>query len=210
VRLLALALSGLTLTALVAGCGGDSSSSSSSSPKVKPVAQRLDSPAVSTPPAKAPDFALGDSTGKLVQLSDYKGKSVLLMFIYAHCPDVCPLMVGNLHAALEQMTPAERAKTQIIAVSVDPKGDTPVEVNKFLKLHDMTGRMEYLVGSEAELEPVWKQYGVQVQASPEDREQVGHSAFLYGITGQGNKLALYPANFKPQWIVHDVPLLASA
>jgi protein SCO1/2 len=206
VRLPALALTGLALTVVAAGCGSSSSSHSAS----KPGPPKLDAPATAKPALQAPNITLPDSNGKLVRLSNYRGKSVMLLFIYSHCPDTCPLMVGNLHAALEQMTPAQRAKTQIVAVSVDPKGDTPTEVNKFLKAHDMTGRMEYLIGSKADLEQVWRAYNIQVQASPEDREQVGHSAFVYGITGQGNELALYPANFKPQWIVHDAPLLASA
>jgi protein SCO1/2 len=206
VRRPALALSALVVIALVAaGCGG-----SSDAPRPKVAAQKYDAPALASPARPAPDFALRDSDGKLVRLSDYKGKSVLLMFIYAHCPDVCPLMVGNLHAALQQMPPAAAAKTQIVAVSVDPKGDTPAEVNRFIKAHDMTGRMEYLIGSKKTLAPVWKEYGVQVEASPEDREQVGHSAFVYGITGEGQELALYPSNFKPRWIVHDAPLLATA
>jgi cytochrome oxidase Cu insertion factor (SCO1/SenC/PrrC family) len=75
----------------------------------------------------------------------------------------------------------------------------------------MTGRMEYLIGTFNELAPVWRAYGIAVQASPDKRENtVGHSAFLYGITGRGSVLVLYPPSFDPAWIVHDVPLLASA
>jgi cytochrome oxidase Cu insertion factor (SCO1/SenC/PrrC family) len=106
------------------------------------------------------------------------------------------------------MGPAQAAKTQIVAVSVDPRGDTPKTVKQFLSAHDMTGRMRYLIGSKRRLAPVWKRYGVQVQGSPDQRE-VGHSAFVYGISGKGTAIALYPSNFKPAWIVHDVPLLAA-
>jgi len=81
-------------------------------------------------------------------------------------------------------------------------------VNKFIAAHGMTGKMEYLVGSQAELAPVWKQWGVAVQGSPDSRE-VGHSAFVYGITGVQKTLALYPSNFKPEWVAHDTPLLAN-
>jgi protein SCO1/2 len=158
---------------------------------------------------QAPDFALRDSNGKLVRLSQFRGKAVMLTFIYSHCPDVCPLIVGNLRAAIRQMGPAAARKMQVVAVSVDPKGDTPSYVNKFIASHDMTGRMEFLLGSKRELIPVWKKYGVQVQGSPDDRE-VGHSAFVYGVTGKGAALALYPSNFQPKWIAHDVPLLAAA
>lgn len=46
--------------------------------------------------------------------------------------------------------------------------------------------MEYLIGSYRELAPVWRAYGLAVQASPGKREGVvGHSAFVYGITGPG-------------------------
>ena len=134
---------------------------------------------------------------------------MLLTFIYDHCTEVCPLIVSNLHTALLKLGPAA-SKLQIIAVSVDPKGDTPATVKTFLAAHEMTGRMEYLIGPFSELAPVWREYGVQVQASPDEREDVvGHSAFLYGITGRGSVVVLYPPTFDPAWIVHDAPLLAA-
>lgn len=208
--LLALALAGVLAAAgLMAGCGSSSSSGSpSTSTTAAGSATRLDAPAQASPPRPAPEFSLRDSNGRSVSLASYRGKAVLVTFIYAHCPDVCPLIVGNLHAALAQMGPAAAAKTQIIAVSVDPKGDTAAAVDRFVAAHDMTGRMEYLIGSRAQLVPVWKKYGVQAQGTPDSRE-VDHSAFVYGITGSGSPLALYPSNFKPEWIAHDTPLLAS-
>jgi protein SCO1 len=208
--LLALALAGVLAAAgLMAGCGSSSSSGSpSTSTTAAGSATRLDAPAQASPPRPAPEFSLRDSNGRSVSLASYRGKTVLVTFIYAHCPDVCPLIVGNLHAALAQMGPAAAAKTQIIAVSVDPKGDTAAAVDRFVAAHDMTGRMEYLIGSRAQLVPVWKKYGVQAQGTPDSRE-VDHSAFVYGITGSGSQLALYPSNFKPEWIAHDSPLLAS-
>lgn len=208
--LLALALAGVLAAAgLMAGCGSSSSSGSpSTSTTAAGSATRLDAPAQASPPRPAPEFSLRDSNGRSVSLASYRGKAVLVTFIYAHCPDVCPLIVGNLHAALAQMGPAAAAKTQIIAVSVDPKGDTAAAVDRFVAAHDMTGRMEYLIGSRAQLVPVWKKYGVQAQGTPDSRE-VDHSAFVYGITGSGSQRALYPSNFKPEWIAHDTPLLAS-
>ena len=79
-------------------------------------------------------------------LSQFRGKAVLLTFIYDHCPDVCPLIVSNLHNALVKLGP-EASKVQIVAVSVDPKGDTPATVKHFIAVHEMTGKMQYLIGS---------------------------------------------------------------
>jgi protein SCO1 len=204
----------LALSAVIgvaAGCGSSSDSkpksTSTATVSATAVAKRLSAPAQADPVKQAPDFALRNSNGQMVRLSQFRGKAVMLTFIYSHCPDVCPLIVGNLRAAIKQMGPAA-SKMQVVAVSVDPTGDTPAYVNKFIAAHDMTGRMEFLLGSKRELAPVWKKYGVQVEGSPDQRE-VGHSAFVYGITGKGAVLALYPSNFQPKWVAHDTPLLAS-
>lgn len=203
-RRLALIATISAVAALLAGCGGSSKPSSTAT---SAQAAKLAAPGELSPPAPSPDFALRDSTGKLVRLSQFKGKAVLLTFIYDHCPDVCPLIVANFHTALAKLG-AQASKVQIVAVSVDPKGDTPKTVKAFLKAHEMTGRMEYLIGSLKQLAPVWKAYGVEVQGTPDSRE-VGHTAFVYGITASGKRRALYPVEVKPEWIVHDVPILAS-
>jgi protein SCO1 len=196
----------IAVVALLSGCGGSSKSSSGSAASAKTA--KLEAPAELQPPAPSPDFALRDSTGKLVRLSQFKGKAVLLTFIYDHCPDVCPLIVGNLHTALLKLG-SQAGKVQIVAVSVDPKGDTPRTVKAFLAAHEMTGRMEYLIGSLNQLAPVWKSYGVAVEGTPDSRE-VSHTAFVYGITASGKRRALYPSNLQPDWIVHDVPILANS
>ena len=197
----------------LAACGGNSPSPESGAvlaPSEKLLA-RLDVKIPAPPQIRVPpSFTLKDSLGRRVSLSQFRGKAVLLTFIYDHCPDVCPLIVANLHNALAKLGSAS-SKLQIVAVSVDPKGDTPATVKAFLAAHEMTGRMEYLIGNKRELAPVWRQYGVQVEASPDKREQtVGHSAFVYGITGRGSAVVLYPATFDPAWIVHDAPILAAS
>ncbi len=190
----------------IAGCGG-SHATSSSTGLLASLDVKLAAPAQLR--AATPPFALKDSLGRVVRLSQFRGKAVLLTFIYDHCPDVCPLIASNLHTALLKLGAAV-SKLQIVAVSVDPKGDNPATVKAFLAAHEMTGRMEYLIGTFNELAPVWRAYGIEVQATPDRREGgVGHSAFVYGITGHGSVVVLYPPTFDPAWIVHDVPLLAA-
>ena len=74
---------------------------------------------------------------------------MLVTFLYTHCPDVCPLIASKLHTALTEMSAPSGARWQIIAVSVDPRGDTPATVAQFLADHQMTGQMQYLIGSAA-------------------------------------------------------------
>jgi protein SCO1 len=193
----------------IAGCGGSSSSTPSG---VAQNATPADYAGATADPSKpAPPLELEDSLGQPVNIADYRGKAVLVTFLYDHCPDICPLIVSNLHAAQNELGP-EAKDLQIIAVSVDPKGDTPQSVKKFLADHQMTGRMKYLIGSRPELEKVWQDWNIVSKSDPsrKDPDAVEHSALVYGISGSGDITTLYPANFKPQQIVHDVPKLADS
>lgn len=74
----------------------------------------------------APAFTLRDADGKIARLADFRGKVVVLHFIYASCPDVCPLHAERI-AEIQKMvnrTPM-KDKVQFISVSTDPEHDTP-------------------------------------------------------------------------------------
>jgi protein SCO1 len=169
----------------------------------------LDAEAVLSPPTPAPSLALRNSLGQPVNIDSYRGKAVLVTFLYTNCPDICPLITSNLRVAQNLMGPATSSKVQIIAVSVDPRGDTPKAVAAFLARHEMTGRMQYLIGSASQLAQVWKTWGVGSERDEQQPQFVNHSGLIYGITASGKRLALYAANFKPAEIAHDVPLLAA-
>ncbi len=169
---------------------------------------KFQSAGILEPVRPAPPLALKNYLGQPVNIDQYKGKAVLVTFIYTHCPDVCPLMVGNLHNA-QALLGKEASKAQIIAVSVDPKGDTPKTVAHFLSLHEMTGKMQYLIGNTKELAAAWKAWGVGAEQDAGNPSLVEHSGLVYGITGSGKRLTIYAANFKPSEVAHDVPLLAA-
>ncbi len=163
-----------------------------------------------SPPKQAPPLSLHNYTGELVNINSYRGKAVLVTFLYTHCPDVCPLIAANLRVAQNEMGAATTAKVQIIAVSVDPRGDTPQTVAGFLKLHGMTGRMKYLIGSPKELGKVWQAWGVGSERDAQQPDIVNHSALVYGIDATGRMRTLYiGGTWNPSEIAHDVPLLAA-
>ncbi len=87
---------------------------------------------LASPPAPEFPLSLRNYQGRRVSIDQYKGKAVLLTFLYTHCPDVCPIIASNLAVALNMLGPAKAAKVQVIAVSVDPRGDTPAAVSTFL------------------------------------------------------------------------------
>ena len=163
-----------------------------------------------SPPKAAPALSLRNYLGERVNIDTYRGKALLVTFIYDHCPDVCPLIVADLHAAQIMMGPKLAARAQIVAVSVDPRGDTPKTVAAFLKVHEMTGRMKYLIGSARELGQVWQRWGVGSERDAEDPDIINHSALVYGIDASGELKTVYLGGaLKPSEIAHDVPLLAA-
>jgi protein SCO1 len=203
IRTLSTALVLVAVAVGAIGCGNSGSSSTTTDASFAGLPAK--------PQSAVPPLKLDNSLGQPVNIDDYRGKAVLVTFIYDHCPDVCPIIVGNLHTAQNEMTSAERRQLQIIAVSVDPKGDTPKTVKAFLAEHQMTGRMQYLIGSRPQLENVWHDWSIVSKSDPgrKNPDAVEHSALIYGISGNGKMTTVYPANFTPKQIVHDVPLLAS-
>jgi protein SCO1 len=162
--------------------------------------------ATTTPRRPAPPIDLPNYLGQHVTLSQYRGKVVLVTFLYTHCPDVCPLIAGNLRTAQAELG-KQAGNVQMIAISVDPHGDTRKTVATFLHDHAMTGRMQYLIGTASQLASAWSDWNVGSQRDTVDPEAVAHSALVYGISASGKLTTLYPANFRPADIVHDVPLL---
>ena len=173
------------------------------------LAQHFEAAAVLDPPKVAPPLALRNYLGQPVNIDSYRGKVVLVTFLYTTCPDICPLITSDLRVALNEMGPAKASKVQIIAVSVDPRVDTPKAVAAFLARHEMTGRMQYLIGTPKELGRVWEAWGVGSQKDLEQPQFVNHTGIVYGITASGKRLTAYDPEFKPSEIVHDVPLLAA-
>ncbi len=160
------------------------------------------------PARQAPAIDLRNYQGKQVTLSQYRGKAVLVTFLYANCPDVCPLIASNLRVALNLLGP-RAADVQVIAVSVDPHGDTPAAVAHFLHAHEMSGRMQYLIGSGSELARTWSAWSVGSKREVGQPDLVAHSALVYGVSASGKLTTVYPPTFEPSEIAHDVPKLAA-
>jgi protein SCO1/2 len=91
----------------------------------------------SAPAALVPDFALVNQDGKRIRLAQYRGKSVLLTFIYTRCPlpDYCPLMTHNF-AEIEKAlvkSPELYAKTHLLSISFDSQYDTPQVLRNYAR-----------------------------------------------------------------------------
>jgi len=204
-------LIGLLVLVLVAGAVAVAAIGAQSGEQAKhaqALAHHFDAAAVLEPAKPAPALALHNYLGQPVNIDSYRGKAVLVTFLYTNCPDVCPLIASNLRVALNAMGPATASKVQVIAVSVDPRNDTPKAVAKFLARHGMTGRMQYLIGSGKELARAWQAWGVGSERDLQQPQFINHTGLVYGVTASGKRLTIYASSFQPSEIAHDVPELA--
>jgi protein SCO1 len=148
----------------------------------------------------APPIALRDQAGAPVTLDRFRGRPVLLTFLYTDCPDICPVIGQRVGQALEKLG-KDAARVAVVAVSVDPEGDTPEKARAFLLKHNISGPdRHFLLGDRATLEPVWLAYGVAAQPSVTPRAgspatqtivgRIGHTEATYLIDRQGRNRAL--------------------
>lgn len=194
-----LAVGAVALGVLVSGCGGGGSSNAAVTlPQV--------AGADAVPARVAPPIELTDQYGKRVDLATLKGRPVLVAFLYTHCTDLCPIVAGKLHTAYAHLKKAERPL--FLAVSVDPRHDTPASAATFNKRHRTTGEIDWLLGSRAELEAVWKAWGVKPERNAGDPEEIEHNAEIFAIDPQGRIRALYPPSFKPEKLAEGTRTLA--
>lgn len=192
---------------VLAGCGA--AGATSSTPDLGAVQGHGLQGLVLRPREPAPALVLHNYTGpRPVSLAQFRGRAVLVTFVYTHCPDVCPLIISNLATAQRELG-ARARHLQILAVTVDPRRDTPAVIGPYLRARDAAGRMDYLLGSRAALRRIYRAWKVSVQFG-HDAQVNGHSAIVYGITASGRLAVVYPSTVSAAQLVHDVPLLASA
>lgn len=193
----------LLVAALLAGCGSSQASPTAPTFPGKPPS-RFQGTVV--PATTAPPIALHDASGRKVTLASRRGGWTLVTFLYTHCPDVCPLIAANLNQAL-RLADAPKRDVAVFAVSVDPKGDTPTAVRAYVRRKHLVPRFHYLIGSRAELQPVWARYHVAAVANGADL--VDHVAYTVLVDPHGKERLIYDAQVKAAEVVHDLRVLTS-
>lgn len=139
-------------------------------------------------------FALEDHTGRAVSEADFRGVYLLMTFGYTSCPDVCPVTLGVVTAAMEALGPAA-GRVRPIFVSVDPGRDTPAVLADYVALFHP--RLVGLTGTEAQVADVaraWRVHRRKVFTDPDDREHwlVDHGSLVYLMDPDGRFLTLFP------------------
>jgi protein SCO1/2 len=152
------------------------------------------------PDIPARDFVLRDQDGRRVALSSLRGQVVILTFLYTTCRDTCPITAQQIAGALDRFG----RDVPVLAVSVDPAHDTPALARRFLVQSRLAGRMRFLLGTRAQLAPVWRDYGIRPQGAGFE-----HSAYVLLLDRQGRQRVGFPVDrLTPEGLAHDLRRLS--
>jgi len=189
---------------------------------VDPNAKSSDGISEPKPGDEVPNFGLLNQDGQRIHLAQYKGKALVLTFVYTRCPqpDQCTLMSNNFAAIDQELRkqPELYEKTHLLTISFDPDYDTPKVMRSYGAAH--TGRYsdetfqhwEFATGSKDEVKGIAQYFGLRYFHDTESgNEQVIHS-LRTAVIGPDSKLVkLYRGNeWKPAEIVSDVTALFSS
>ena len=162
---------------------------------------------------QVPDFALLNQNGKRVHFDQYRGKAVLLTFIYTRCPlpDYCPLMSHNF-AQIEKnltQTPALYKKTHLLSISFDPNYDTPTVLRRYAASFIADPKKppfdhwEFASILPAEQADIARFFNLFL--SDDGPGQITHSMSTAIITPDGHLYRTYPDNsWKPADVLSDL------
>ena len=155
--------------------------------------------ALRPPGQRVPEFSLKDQDGNTVTSASLRGEPVVYAFVYSTCRDTCPAQVQTIRGALDRLG----RDVRVIGISVDPANDTPERAKTFLLKQSMTGRMDFLMGTREQLEPVWKGFAVQPQEGNLD-----HSAHTVLADARGVQRVGFPFDYlTPERLAHDLARL---
>ncbi len=166
----------------------------------------------------APDFTLTDHRGQTVRLSGFRGKAVVLTFIYTNCPDVCPIIAENLRVANELLPEEARNRVALVAVTLDPARDTRAALREFTAVHRLTDTPNWfaLRGDPATLQQVWRDYGIYPGTNSATPAGVGtptagggegHTDGIYFIDPEGRERVFTRSTTTPQEIAANLAAL---
>lgn len=110
-----------------------------------------------------PDFALYDQTGKVVSPARFRGKQIMLNFIFTRCQvaRMCPLATENMRVAQRKAKEAGVDDVEFISITLDPEYDTPGVLLTYAKQRGIdTSNFSFLTGPESAIKDLLTQFGV--------------------------------------------------
>jgi len=168
---------------------------------------------VPAPGDLVPDFTLRNQDGREIRLHQFRGKALLITFIYTRCPlpNFCPLITHNFAVINNDLAarPKLYAKTHLLCVSFDPDHDTPARLRAYGAQYigsdakNAFAHWDFAVPLKPELEKMALYFDVGITHGPNDT--ITHTLSTTLIGPHGKVVQFYPGNqWTPQQVVGDI------
>lgn len=161
--------------------------------------------AVFPPGVRAHDFTLTNQHGQRVSLSSYRGRVVMLAFMFSNC-HTCVLVANQVRGALDELEGSPHPTT--LFVSTDPQADTPASVSRFLDETSLSGQVEYLTGTPKKLQPLWRAYAISPVSAGKTAAEAGITVLLIDRKGI-ERVGFEVEQITPEGLAHDIRLLTA-
>ena len=143
------------------------------------------------------DFTLRDQDGHAVSLRGYRGQVVVLTFMYSTCQDTCPVTATR---SAERSTTSATTSRRWRSAST-PRTTRPTRAEgSSSSAASARGRMRFLLGTRAQLAPIWHAYGIRPQGKGFE-----HSAYVLLIDKRGRQRISFPVEqLVDRDLAHDI------
>ena len=149
-------------------------------------------------------FVLTDQNGARETQSILRGKWTLVFFGYTFCPDVCPVTLSNLGAAIPRIG-AQAAKVRVVFITVDPERDTPAQLKRYLSTPSFPPGTLGLTGTAAQVAAVAHVYHVYFRkAGNGPGYSVDHTSVVYLMNPQGRFDRPVDVSLPPEGIARQI------
>jgi protein SCO1/2 len=161
---------------------------------------------------EVPNYGLVNQDSKPIKLHDYRGKALLLTFIYTRCPlpDYCDLMSNNFAEVDAELQKQGNVydKTHLLSISIDPAYDTPQVLRSYGAAHtgrysdETFGHWEFASGTKDQVKGIAQFFGLRYY---EGGDQIIHGLRTVIVTPEGKVYKVYRSNdWKPADAANEV------
>lgn len=165
---------------------------------------------------EVPDFGLINQSDKPIHLAQYRGKALLLTFIYTRCPipEYCTLMSTNFAQVEGELAkqPELYQKTHLLSVSIDPEYDTPAVLRSYGASHsgkyseENFAHWEFATGTKDQIKGIAQHFGLRYYS---DRDEIIHGLRTVVIAPDGRVAKVFRDNsWKPEEAVKELQNVA--
>ncbi|MFH1498069.1 MAG: SCO family protein [Verrucomicrobiota bacterium] len=153
-----------------------------------------------------PDFALYNQDGQVVDIARYRGRFVLMNFIYTRCPiaTMCPAATMNMMRTQDAAKQAGRTDLELISITFDPEFDTPGVLQEYARARGIdTTNFTFLTGPERAIKDLLTQFGVHTQF---DGNMIQHTLATVLISPDGRIIHRADGSrWKPEEFLNKLP-----